>query len=230
MKITTILLGLLLFAGLYAQDPSAGDAPSLQNETDSISYFIGLALGFDFQSAPFALNGDLIAEGMQKALKGETSHTPQESQQVLRQLQTAMAAREEAKARIVAEEALAGNLTFLEENGKRDGVVTTESGLQYEVLVAGNGPHPADTSQVTVHYEGSLLDGTIFDSSYQRGESITFGLNQVIPGWTEGVQLMPVGSTYRFYIPSDLAYGARAQGQIPANSLLIFKVELLGIE
>jgi len=118
--------------------------------------------------------------------------------------------------------------TFLEENGKRAEVTTTASGLQYEVLQEGNGPQPAGaTSQVTVHYEGKLINGQVFDSSYKRNQPATFGLNQVISGWTEGVQLMPQGSKFRFYIPSELGYGTRGAGSIPPNSTLIFDVELL---
>lgn len=120
---------------------------------------------------------------------------------------------------------------FLAENAKREGVVTTESGLQYEIITLGKGAKPAATDKVKVHYEGTLIDGTVFDSSIQRGEPITFGLNQVIKGWTEGVQLMPVGSKFRFYIPYDLAYGERGAGeQIPPYAALIFDVELLDIE
>lgn len=117
---------------------------------------------------------------------------------------------------------------FLEENGKRAEVTTTASGLQYEVLQEGNGQKPSGaTSRVTVHYEGRLISGQIFDSSYRRNQPATFGLNQVITGWTEGVQLMPKGSKYRFFIPSELGYGARGAGSIPPNSTLIFDVELL---
>lgn len=117
---------------------------------------------------------------------------------------------------------------FLEENGKRAEVTTTASGLQYEVLQEGNGQKPSGaTSRVTVHYEGRLISGQIFDSSYRRNQPATFGLNQVITGWTEGVQLMPKGSKYRFFIPSELGYGARGAGSIPSNSTLIFDVELL---
>jgi len=119
---------------------------------------------------------------------------------------------------------------FLEENKLREGVVVTESGLQYEVLTLGKGKKPAATDRVKVHYHGTLIDGTVFDSSVERGEPIVFGLNQVIAGWTEGVQLMPVGSKFRFYIPQELGYGAREAGSIPAYSTLIFEVELLGIE
>ena len=124
----------------------------------------------------------------------------------------------------------ATGIAFLAENGKKEGITTTESGLQYEVVTLGSGPSPDAMSSVEVHYEGTLIDGTVFDSSYERGESISFPLNRVIPGWTEGVQLMPVGSTFKFFIPSELAYGVRATGKIPAHSVLIFKIELLGIK
>lgn len=118
---------------------------------------------------------------------------------------------------------------FLEENAKRENVKTTASGLQYEVLQEGNGDKPSGaTSMVTVHYEGSLINGNVFDSSYKRNQPATFGLHQVIPGWTEGVQLMNKGAKYRFYIPSELGYGARgAGGSIPPHATLIFDVELL---
>ena len=119
---------------------------------------------------------------------------------------------------------------FLEENKLKEGVITTESGLQYEVLVMGKGKKPQVTDRVKVHYHGTLIDGTVFDSSVDRGEPASFGLNQVIPGWTEGLQLMPVGSKFRFYIPQQLGYGTRQTGSIPPYSTLIFEVELLGIE
>ena len=119
---------------------------------------------------------------------------------------------------------------FLEENKLREGVIVTESGLQYEVIKMGKGKRPSATDRVKVHYHGTLIDGKVFDSSVERGEPIVFGLNQVIPGWTEGVQLMPVGSKFKFYIPQELGYGERAAGDIPPYSTLIFEVELLGIE
>jgi FKBP-type peptidyl-prolyl cis-trans isomerase FklB len=124
----------------------------------------------------------------------------------------------------------AANTQFLEENSKREGVVTLDSGLQYEVLQEGNGAKPEGSSRVTVHYEGRLTNGDVFDSSYKRGQPATFGVRQVIPGWTEALQLMPVGSKWRLFIPSDLGYGARgAGGAIPPHAVLIFDVELLGI-
>lgn len=128
-------------------------------------------------------------------------------------------------------EAKAAGEKFLAENAKRPEVKTTESGLQYEVLESTLGQKPKATDTVRVHYEGTLIDGTVFDSSYKRGESITFGLNQVIKGWTEGLQLMSVGSKYKLYIPYQLGYGAQgAGGSIPPYAALIFTVELLGIE
>lgn len=131
-----------------------------------------------------------------------------------------------------ADENKTAGATFLAENGKKAGIVTTASGLQYEVLTQGKGAkHPSATDLVEVNYEGKLLDGTIFDSSYKRGESISFPLNRVIAGWTEGVQLMTEGAKYRFYIPSDLAYGTRGAGRdIGANATLIFDVELIKIK
>ncbi len=120
---------------------------------------------------------------------------------------------------------------FLANNAKRDGVKTTASGLQYEILHQGNGDkHPTESSSVNVHYHGTLTDGTVFDSSVERGEPISFPLNRVIKGWTEGVQLMKKGDKFRFFIPADLGYGSRSAGKIPPGSVLIFDVELLAIE
>lgn len=123
----------------------------------------------------------------------------------------------------------AAGAAFLAENAKKEGVVTTASGLQYEVVVAGKGAMPVATDKVKVHYHGTLIDGTVFDSSVERGEPAEFGVNQVIKGWVEGLQLMPVGSKYKFYIPQDLAYGAQAQGKIVPFSTLVFEVELIAI-
>ena len=129
-----------------------------------------------------------------------------------------------------AAESAAEGLAFLEENGKREGVVTLESGLQYEVLTAGEGAKPSAADSVTTHYEGRLIDETVFDSSYQRGEPATFPLNGVIKGWTEALQLMPVGSKWRLYLPPQIAYGERgAPPSIPPNATLVFDVELLEI-
>jgi len=128
------------------------------------------------------------------------------------------------------QESIAAGDAFMAENAKKEGVVTLPSGLQYEVIKAGNGAIPADTDQVKVHYHGTLIDGTVFDSSVERGEPATFGVTQVIPGWTEALKLMPVGSKWRLVIPYDLAYGSADRGEIKPFSNLIFDVELIGIE
>lgn len=144
-------------------------------------------------------------------------------------------AKSEAEMRAEQEAAMEtfknAQFTFLDENAKEDGVSVTESGLQYKVLTEGDGKCPSATSQVTVHYEGKLINGEIFDSSYRRGETIQFGLNQVIPGWTEGLQLMKEGSTYELYIPYSIGYGERGSGgSIPPYATLIFKVELISVD
>lgn len=228
-KVLTILL-LLTTVALAAQNDTSGKDPILNNELDSVSYFLGLTLGYDFQTLPFQADPDLIIAGLAGAMKGTTGYSQEVTDSVFRQLQMALQQREQEKADAEAIMKQQEGEKFLKENGEREGVFTTASGLQYEVIVKGDGPMPADTSEVEVHYEGSLIDGTIFDSSYERGQSISFPLNRVIPGWTEGVQLMPVGSTYMLYIPSELGYGSQGTGPIPPNSVLIFKIELLGIK
>ena len=141
------------------------------------------------------------------------------------------ASREKQKAisEAKAETNIAEGEKFLAENAEREGVTVTDSGLQYEVMSEGDGASPTAEDTVTVHYKGTLLDGTEFDSSYSRGEPATFPLSRVIPGWTEGVQLMKVGSKFKFFIPSELAYGERSTGKITPNSTLVFEVELLDV-
>lgn len=164
---------------------------------------------------------ELIKQGFINGLyQDESQFTQQEAAEYI---QNAIASLKYGQTKQEGEEFLAANAT-------KDGVIVTESGLQYEVIKMGKGPKPSATDRVRVHYHGTLIDGTVFDSSVERGEPITFGLNQVIAGWTEGVQLMPVGSKFRFYIPQELGYGAREAGSIPPYSTLIFEVELLGIE
>lgn len=164
---------------------------------------------------------ELIKQGFINGLyQDESQFTQQEAAEYI---QNAIASLKYGQTKQEGEEFLAANAT-------KDGVIVTESGLQYEVIKMGKGPKPSATDRVRVHYHGTLIDGTVFDSSVERGEPITFGLNQVIAGWTEGVQLMPVGSKFRFYIPQELGYGAREAGSIPPYSTLIFEVELLDIE
>ena len=203
---------------------------SMNSESDSINYFLGLNMGYDLRYAPFDADAGLIASGINQALNDSSVFDKMTSQNIYQELQQGLRQRAEEKNEIVALENLETGVAFLEENGERDGVTTTASGLQYEIITKGDGPSPTDASTVTVHYEGKLIDGTVFDSSFDRGEPVAFPLNGVIPGWTEGVQLMPVGSTFNLYIPSNLGYGPRGQGPIPGHSVLIFKIELIGIE
>ena len=193
---------------------------------DKISYAIDLSMGQNLLgSGVTSLEYADLAAGIKDVLeKNQPQISYQEAQQVLGKFFS------EPEQKIAGEAKAAGE-AFLAENAKREGVKVTESGLQYEVLDGTIGQKPKATDKVRVHYEGTLIDGTVFDSSYKRGESITFGLNQVIKGWTEGLQLMSVGSKYKLYIPYQLAYGERGAGaNIPPYAALIFTVELLGIE
>ena len=193
---------------------------------DKISYAIGLSMGQNLMgSGVTSLEYADLAAGIKDVLeKNQPQISYQEAQQVLGKFFSELEQK-------IAGEAKAAGEAFLAENAKRECVKVTESGLQYEVLEATIGQKPKATDKVRVHYEGTLIDGTVFDSSYKRGESITFGLNQVIKGWTEGLQLMSIGSKYKLYLPYQLAYGERGAGaNIPPYAALIFTVELLGIE
>ena len=193
---------------------------------DKISYAIGLSMGQNLMgSGVTSLEYADLAAGIKDVLeKNQPQISYQEAQQVLGKFFSELEEK-------IAGEAKAAGEAFLAENAKREGVKVTESGLQYEVLEATIGQKPKATDKVRVHYEGTLIDGTVFDSSYKRGESITFGLNQVVKGWTEGLQLMSIGSKYKLYLPYHLAYGERGAGaNIPPYAALIFTVELLGIE
>jgi FKBP-type peptidyl-prolyl cis-trans isomerase FkpA len=203
---------------------------TMKNQTDSLNYFLGLNWGYSVGEAPWDVDADLLASGLLQVLKDTSSFDPMTAQNIFRDLSMALSEVEGQKAEEESFQSLEVGVAFLEENGKKENVLTTESGLQYEVVTLGDGPMPTETSSVSVFYEGTLIDGTVFDSSYDTGDTVSFPLNGVIPGWTEGLQLMPVGSTYMFYIPSNLAYGSRATGPIPANSTLIFKVELIEIK
>ncbi len=193
---------------------------------DKISYAIGLSMGQNLMgSGVSSLEYADLAAGIKDVLeKNQPQISYQEAQQVLGKFFSELEQK-------IAGEAKAAGEAFLAENAKREGVKVTSSGLQYEVLEATIGQKPKATDKVRVHYEGTLIDGTVFDSSYKRGESTTFGLNQVIKGWTEGLQLMSIGSKYKLYLPYQLAYGERGAGaNIPPYAALIFTVELLGIE
>ncbi len=206
---------------------------TLNTEAEKLSYVIGMDIGNSIkQLGPDAdVNLDIITRAMKDVMESkETLLTPQEANEVKQAYSQKMQKQFAAQRQVQAEENLAEGKAFLEKNKAREGVKTTESGLQYEVLEEGEGPKPKEADTVTVNYRGTLIDDTEFDSSYKRGQPATFPVNGVIPGWTEALQLMPVGSKYRVYIPADLAYGERGAGQaIGPNATLIFDVELLSI-
>lgn len=192
---------------------------------DSLSYALGVLFATNLQSQGInAVVGTDLAQGLDATFAGSAVMTAEQANALVG---TVMAARKEAESAA----AKAASEAFLAANAKKAGITTTASGLQYEHVTVGTGPSPGPTSKVEVHYRGTLIDGTQFDSSYDRGETITFGLNQVIKGWTEGLQLMKVGGKTRFYIPQDLAYGAtpNPNGPIPPYAALIFDVELISL-
>jgi FKBP-type peptidyl-prolyl cis-trans isomerase len=204
--------------------PATKPAIVLKTAEDSMSYSIGVLDGNFFKSQGIEkINSAVLAAGFADALKGKTLFTPEQCDMIVR---TAM----QKNGRKKIQPAIDEGLKFLAENAKKPGVKQTATGLQYEVMTEGTGAKPADTSVVKVHYEGFLLNGKKFDSSRDRGEPTQFPLNQVIRGWTEGVQLMGIGSKYKFYIPYQLAYGEQGSGEmIPGGALLVFEVELIDI-
>ena len=198
----------------------------LKTEHDSISYIIGHSIGTNMASSPMKeINVGALASGIQDAInEQELFMDPNAANMLVSEYMRKLESSENEK--YVAE-----GVEFLENNKSRKGVITTESGLQYEILVEGNGAKPSDTSQVTVHYHGTLIDGTVFDSSVDRGEPATFGVNHVIAGWTEVLQLMAIGSKWKVFIPSELAYSKnpRPGGVIKPNMALIFEIELISV-
>jgi FKBP-type peptidyl-prolyl cis-trans isomerase len=224
-------LVVLMLSALVATSCGQG-TKELESTTEKASYAIGLDVGNSLQQVKDDIDLPSLLQGLTDQLTDrESLLTPEEARAVLQEF--AMAVQEKgAEARNEAmEKNLAEGQAFLRDNGAKEGVVTTESGLQYSVLTEGDGATPGATDQVTVHYRGTLLDETVFDSSYDRGEPVTFPVNGVIPGWTEALQLMKVGGKYRLFIPSDLAYGEQGAGaDIGPNATLIFEVELVAIQ
>jgi FKBP-type peptidyl-prolyl cis-trans isomerase len=199
------------------------------------SYALGMNIGSSLKADNMYPDWDEFLQGMKDYLyDNNPRYTMEEASKIFYEAYNANMEKQEAERMKQAELDSAENkqagIAFLEENKKKPGIITTESGLQYEVIKTGDGPKPSAQDRVQVHYKGTLIDGTEFDSSYSRGQPIDFALNGVIKGWIEGLQLMNVGSQYRFFIPSDLGYGAQSAGSnIPPYSTLIFEVELLDI-
>jgi FKBP-type peptidyl-prolyl cis-trans isomerase len=201
---------------------------TLASETDSLAYVLGMGYADYLKSIPVDVDIDKVLAGVRDAMAGENlliaaADAGEIQNRLAGKIQAEQQKEQSAKNKKEGED-------FLATNAKRSEVTTTASGLQYEVITKGEGPKPAETDMVRVHYRGTLLDGTEFDSSHKRGQPAEFKLNQVIKGWTEGLQLMPVGSKYKFYVPSELAYGERgAGGEIGPGAVLVFEVELLDI-
>ncbi len=226
------LAAAMLFSAsaVRAAGPAAA-APT--SDKDRISYAIGQNIGKSLKPASGDLDLDVLKAAIDDALAGRPSRmTDAEIQGALQAFSAKMQEKQAAESKAQAERNAAAGKAFLAENGRKPGVVTTASGLQYRVLKAGNGPKPAAGATVKVHYVGTLLDGTKFDSSYDRGEPMTFPLGGVIRGWTEALQLMPVGSKYKLWLPPELAYGPQGTpgGPIPPDATLVFEVELLGLQ
>lgn len=226
--IKTIAAVAIIFVSgsLFAQE---GNEIKLENEFDTASYMMGLYVGSTFKDIPAGDKIDLKL--VQEGLGDSFDETPLFSMEEVQAFMAAFMSKQQAMANEESKKTgLKEETEFLAANKEKEGVIETESGLQYKVLREGTGISPLATDEVEVHYTGRLLDGTVFDSSVERGESISFKLNQVIAGWTEGVQLMKEGSKYEFYIPHNLAYGERgAGGVIAPYSTLIFEVELIKV-
>lgn len=198
----------------------------MSQELEAASYCVGMSLGGSLlQQNLEGLSPEIIAEAINDAFQGkQMRYTPDEANAIIQKYLTGISEQKFGKNKEEGE-------AFLAENASKEGVTVTESGLQYEVLNEGEGEKPGPSTQVTVHYHGTLIDGTVFDSSVERGQPATFGVNQVIKGWTEALQLMPKGAKYRLYIPENLAYGASPHpgGPIEPHMALIFDVELLDL-
>jgi len=220
-------LSIFSFALLFSCTGQKGKPNvSLKTQADSVAYAIGVSIGGNLKKDNLdSINLDLLLNGMKASLQGDSVAMNQ--QQCQGAIQAYIGAKQKAK----GDANIAVGKKFLEENKKKAGVKELPDGLQYMVMKEGTGPMPVATDTVKVHYHGTLIDGTVFDSSVERGEPAEFPLNAVIKGWTEGLQLMKVGSKYKFFIPSELGYGDRAAGpKIQPNSTLVFEVELLSIK
>lgn len=237
--LTLVCATLVAAAQLPAQNDSAKEPAATNAPMDKVSYFIGSQIGANiannFKQQGVEVELDSFLQAMRDKFEGKPSkYTQEELEAAMKAFETVMQAKqaEMEKAQMAkAGEVKAAGAKFLAENGKREGVVTTASGLQYEVLKKSDGAKPAATDRVNVHYHGTLLSGKVFDSSVERGQPITFGVQEVIKGWTEALQLMTVGSKYKLFIPSELAYGDNGAGpDIGPGETLVFEVELLAIE
>jgi len=240
-----LLVSVFMFNGITSADAQnnrkKGDKDSknspetqalvLKTHQDTISYIIGRDIGNNMKTNDISITPEIMLAGMKDGISGiDTVFSPEATDQIMMMFQQEMMAKKQKKESDEASAVKAAGAAFLAENKTKPGVVELPSGLQYKVITEGSGDKPTAEDTVEVHYTGTLTDGTVFDSSVERGETIKFPLNGVIRGWTEGVQLMSPGAKYMFYIPSSLAYGDKGTGPISGGSVLIFEVELISIE
>ncbi|MGF1698683.1 FKBP-type peptidyl-prolyl cis-trans isomerase [Vibrio lamellibrachiae] len=224
-------------AAAAEQVAETGKAVHFKTDDDKAAYAIGVSFANYLSTSiekpseiGINLNKDLVLKGIEHVFAGNAELNEEETREVLEQLDVRVSTAMQAQAEEKSAAAEKAGQDFQADFAQQDGVTKTDSGLLYQVITEAKGDQPKDTDTVQVHYKGTLIDGTQFDSSYDRGEPAVFPLNRVIPGWTEGVQLMPVGSKFKFVIPPQLAYGPQDTPTIPANSTLVFEVELLKIE
>ena len=220
LKMKNLILSLIVLLGF-----SSINAQNLNTEMEKVSYSLGVNVAKSVKSQGLeSIDSDAIAKAFKDVFEGNTLEISEEEANIVLQDYFGKLANEKQKANVESGQ------KFLDENAKREGVVTTATGLQYEVLKEGSGDSPKETDNVTVHYHGTLIDGTVFDSSVDRGQPATFPVNGVIQGWVEALQLMNPGAKYKLFIPSNLAYGERgAGGAIGPNATLVFEVELISI-
>jgi len=233
-----MLLGNVLAQQTPASNPKPAPAPESQSasafktQKDKVSYAIGMNVGATLHRQGVDIDPKVVQQGLQDALAGgKMLLSEEEERAVLTELQADMRKKQQEKMQQAAEANKKEGDAFLTANKGKDGVVTLPSGLQYKIITSGTGPKPSASDSVVCNYRGTLIDGKEFDSSYKRGQPATFPVSGVIKGWTEALQLMPVGSKWQLFVPSDLAYGERGQGgDIGPNATLVFEVELISIE
>jgi FKBP-type peptidyl-prolyl cis-trans isomerase FkpA len=232
-RILAAALVALLAVACAPKDGASGTS-SLSTDQEKFGYAIGVDIGKSLSQAQVKEDLDVVAlvDGIEETLAGKEPRLDDETREKVKmEMSRRVQERQQAERTAKAAAAKEAGEKFLAENGKRDGVKTTASGLQYEIVAEGTGAAPTAADKVTVHYKGTLIDGTEFDSSYSRGQPVTFPLANVIPGWTEGLQLVKTGGKAKLYIPSSLAYGERGAGpKIGPNETLVFEVELVSIE
>jgi FKBP-type peptidyl-prolyl cis-trans isomerase FklB len=234
------LLGFLALGAAITLPAADTKSPELKDQKDKVSYSIGMDIGRNIKRQNLELNVDALSAGIKDAIAGgKTALTDEESREVMNAYRTEMQAKQQSQAKEQGEKNRKEGEAFLAENAKKEGVKThqiklpngTNAVLQYKVMTAGTGAKPSTNDTVITHYRGTLIDGTEFDSSYKRGEPATFPVTGVIKGWTEALLMMPVGSKWQLFIPSELAYGERGAGRnIGPNATLIFDIELIGIQ